>query len=390
MIRIPTNWQLRRLGVQSFALVALVSFGSTVAAAEAARVVVFKSGEDDYHTYRIPAIVRATNGDLLAFAEGRKNGAGDHGDIDIVLKPSSDGGRTWGAMRLVQDEWEAPEATVWIGNPTPVVDRMDPEHPGRIWLAFTRSNARMFVTYSDDHGETWSKRREVSKDALDPGWGWCAAGPVHAIQLERGKHKGRLVIPCDHQQKHAGTWGVHLMLSDDHGKTWRLGAVDTRPIANPIHPNECVAVELIDGRIYVNARDQHGSNPATRAVAYSSDGGESFDAPFAADPQIITPVVQNSAIRFAATDQGDERNVLVYSCPGDARARRDLTILLSFDEGTTWPVKAVVRKGPAAYSDLIKLDDERVGVLYEAGEKLYGEIVFAVVNVNELSRAAAE
>jgi sialidase-1 len=390
MIRIPTNWQLRRLGVQSFALVALVSFGSTVAAAEAARVVVFKSGEDDYHTYRIPAIVRATNGDLLAFAEGRKNGAGDHGDIDIVLKPSSDGGRTWGAMRLVQDEWEAPEATVWIGNPTPVVDRMDPEHPGRIWLAFTRSNARMFVTYSDDHGETWSKRREVSKDALDPGWGWCAAGPVHAIQLERGKHKGRLVIPCDHQQKDAGTWGVHLMLSDDHGKTWRLGAVDTRPIANPIHPNECVAVELIDGRIYVNARDQHGSNPATRAVAYSSDGGESFDAPFAADPQIITPVVQNSAIRFAATDQGDERNVLVYSCPGDARARRDLTILLSFDEGTTWPVKAVVRKGPAAYSDLIKLDDERVGVLYEAGEKLYGEIVFGVLDIDDLSRKAAE
>jgi sialidase-1 len=151
-----------------------------------------------------------------------------------------------------------------------------------------------------------------------------------------------------------------------------------------------VAVELIDGRIYVNARDQHGSNPATRAVAYSSDGGESFDAPFAADPQIITPVVQNSAIRFAATDQGDERNVLVYSCPGDARARRDLTILLSFDEGTTWPVKAVVRKGPAAYSDLIKLDDERVGVLYEAGEKLYGEIVFGVLDIDDLSRKAAE
>jgi sialidase-1 len=289
-------------------------------------------------------------------------------------------------MTLVQDEWEEPAAKVWIGNPAPVVDLMDPEHPGRIWLPFTRSNARMFVTYSDDHGETWAQRREVSREALDPAWGWCAAGPVHAIQLKRGPHKGRLVIPCDHQQKDAGTWGAHLMLSDDHGKTWRLGAVDTRPLGNPLHPNECVAVELVDGRIYVNARDQHGSNPATRCVAYSSDGGESFDAPFAAEPQITTPVVQNAAIRFAATDQGGARNVLVYSCPGDAKARRDLMLLLSFDEGATWPVKELVHEGPAAYSDLVKLDDERVGVLFEAGEKLYGEIVFSAIHVDEFNR----
>src|SRR5262245_51805927 len=74
--------------------------------AKVTEVTVFKAGEDGYHTYRIPSIVRAKNGDLLAFAEGRKNSAGDHGDVDIVLKHSSDGGKTWGAMQLVQDEWE--------------------------------------------------------------------------------------------------------------------------------------------------------------------------------------------------------------------------------------------------------------------------------------------
>ena len=105
------------------------------------KVTVFKAGEDGYHTYRIPAIVRAKNGDLLAFAEGRKNGRSDHGDIDIVLKRSSDDGKTWGPMQLVQDEWADPTAKVWIGNPTPVVDLLDPKHPGRIWLVFTRSNA---------------------------------------------------------------------------------------------------------------------------------------------------------------------------------------------------------------------------------------------------------
>ena len=388
------DWRWVRLIVELGVSVGVceLAWGAKPQAADTrlSEVTVFKSGEDGYHTYRIPAIVRAKNGDLLAFAEGRKNGGGDHGDIDIVLKRSSDDGRTWGPMRLVQDERNDPTAKVWIGNPAPVVDLMNSEHPGRIWLPFTRSNAGMFVTYSDDHGETWSERRDVSDDALNPAWGWCAAGPVHAIQLERGKYTGRLVIPCDHQQKNKGTWGVHLMISNNHGKTWRLGAVDTRPLANPLHPNECVAVELLDGRIYVNARDQNGADPATRLVAYSSDGGETFDAPFAAEPNITTPVVQNSAIRFAAEDRGDERNVLVYSCPGESKERRDLTILASFDEGKTWSAKMLLHEGPAAYSDLIKLDDERVGVLYEAGEKLYGEILFDVINVNGLSRVAAE
>ena len=111
-----------------------MALASHAAAAQGDEGTVFKAGQDGYHTYRIPAIVRAKNGDLLAFAEGRKNGPGDHGDIDIVLKRSSDNGKSWGPMQLVQDEWADPTAKVWIGNPTPVVDLLDPKHPGRIWL----------------------------------------------------------------------------------------------------------------------------------------------------------------------------------------------------------------------------------------------------------------
>jgi sialidase-1 len=352
-------------------------------------VTVFKAGEDGYHTYRIPAIVRAKNGDLLAFAEGRKNGPGDHGDIDLVLKRSSDGGKTWSAMQLVQDEWEDPTARVWIGNPTPVVDLLDPKHPGRIWLVFTRSNERVFVTSSDDNGTTWSARRDITPTAGKPDWSWYAVGPVHAIQLVRGKHAGRLVIPCDHRigDRKAARWGSHLVYSDDHGATWKLGAADTHAPESPLHPNECVAVELVDGRVYVNARNQEGSDPAKRAVAYSSDGGQSFDARFVAEPQIASPVVQNSLIRFSATDQGDGRDLLVHCGPGDPKARRDLTILTSRDEGKTWGQKTVVHPGPAAYCDLVKLDATHLGVLFEAGEKLYGEIAFGTVAMEELTPA---
>ena len=296
-----------RANVVRFTLWAVVLTISThTAAADVTKVGVFKAGEDGYHTYRIPAIVRAKNGDLLAFAEGRKNGLSDHGDIDLVLKRSSDEGRTWGPLQLVQDEAADPTAKVWIGNPTPVVDLQDPEHPGRIWLVFTRSNQTMFVTSSDDNGATWSERREITSTAGNKAWDWCAAGPVHGIQLQRGPHAGRLIFPCDHRIGERGdnaAWGDHLVYSDDHGKTWKLGATDTHAAADPLHPNECVAVELVDGRVYVNSREHLGSDPATRTVAYSSDGGETFDAPFVAEPNIVSPVIQNSLIRFTATDQ---------------------------------------------------------------------------------------
>jgi sialidase-1 len=349
---------------------------------EVTKVTVFKAGEDGYHTYRIPAIVRAKNGDLLAFAEGRKNGPGDHGDIDIVMKRSADGGKSWGPMQLVQDEWEDPTAKMWIGNPVPVVDLLDKQHPGRICLAFTRSNERMFVTSSDDNGKTWAERREITPEAGNKDWIWYAAGPVHGIQLQRGSHAGRLIIPSDHRigDREKASWGSHLVYSDDHGSTWKLGAADTHTFDEGVHPNECVAVELVDGRVYVNARDQNGSDPATRTVAYSSDGGETFDARFVPEPQISSPVVQNSLIRFSATDQGDARNLLVYAGPGNPKARRDMTILTSEDEGKTWKRQSLIQ-GHAAYSDLVKLDGERVGVLYETGAKAYGEIVFAMAEV---------
>lgn len=354
--------------------------------AEVRSVIVFKAGQDGYHTFRIPVIVRAKNGDLLAFAEGRKNSAADYGDVDIVLKRSSDDGKTWGPLKLVQDEENDPKAKVWIGNPTPVVDQTDPRHPGRIWLAFTRSNAKMFVTSSDDNGKSWAKRRDITADTVKPAWDWCAAGPVHGIQLERGPHAGRIIIPCDHQIKPTKSFGSHLVYSDDHGASWKLGAVDTHAGDDPLHPNECVAVELPDGRVYVNARAHDGSDPATRVIAYSSDGGETFDAPFAAERNITSPVVQNSLIRLAATDRVDQRNIIVYCGPGHPTERRDLTMLLSFDEGKSWGRKTLIHTGPAAYSDLVKLDSQHVGVLYEAGRRLYDEILFAKVGLTDIAK----
>jgi hypothetical protein len=212
---------------------------------------------------------------------------------------------------------------------------------------------------------------------------------VHGIQLTRGEHAGRLVIPSDHTVDGVAAQGAHVVYSDDHGQTWRLGAVDTnvRSQSNT-SPNENVAVELVDGRIYFNARDAHTANRGNRAIAYSSDGGLTYAAPqFVHEAQIVTPVVQNSALRFRAVDEGDAENVILYSGPGKPNARENLTISVSLDETATWTKTTVIHPGPAAYSDLVKLDDTQFGVLFEGGAKLYDEIYFAYMDYNDLAPA---
>jgi hypothetical protein len=379
-------------GMRALALLAIVDY-SPLATAGVFEVEVFRSGAEGYNVYRIPTIISASNGDLLAFAEARSGG--DASEIDIVVKRSADQGKTWGPLEVVQDNadfeqyftlGEMPPITV--GNHTPVVDSMDPEHPGRIWLPFTLENDQAFVTYSDDHGKTWSQHTEITASVKQPNWGWYATGPVHGIQLQRGDHAGRLIIPTYFGIVGGSGSETNVVYSDDHGQTWELGAISSL-MSPQASPGENAAVELVDGRIYFNGRDPHSANPGSRSFAYSSDGGLTFDAPgFVHDQRISTPLVQNSVLRFHAVDQGDADNIILYSYPGDANARRDMTIRVSLDETESWEHSKVIREGPAAYSDLVKLDEDRFGVLFETGQQLYEQIIFSYMDYETITLGA--
>jgi len=185
----------------------LIASRAAFACAAPAGVIAFQAGEAGYHTLRIPVLVRAESGALLAFAEGRRHGARDDGEIDLVLKRSTDGGRTWGPLMVLEHEADDKQGGVTLGNPCVVVDRLDPARPGRVWLMFTRNNERVFVKSSDDEGLSWTTRREITASVKDPSWDWYATGPVHAIQLERGEQAGRLVFPCDHRPRDGIGWG---------------------------------------------------------------------------------------------------------------------------------------------------------------------------------------
>lgn len=320
--------------------------------------VVYESDRHGYHTYRIPALVVTSKGTLLAFCEGRKTSRSDHGDIDLILRRSSDGGRTWDQQRIVYEEGGTKKIT--IGNPCAVVDK----ETGIVWLAFCRDNDRVFITHSADEGASWAKAREITEKVKEPEWGWYATGPGHGIQLQRGKYKGRLVIPCDcGDSKGWGNWdkkGCSLVIySDDHGQTWTNGGIIEKGM------NECEVVELADGSLLLSMRNYRG--PKRRAFALSKDGGRTWSSPRLHD-QVYCPTCQGSIHRYSW-----QPNIILYSGPGGP-GRENLTIRLSYDEGQNWPTAKVLEKGPGAYSDLAVLPDDHIGCLFEDDE--YKRIVF--------------
>lgn len=331
---------------------------------EPTQVDVFHSGKEGYHTYRIPTVIGTPQKTLLAICEGRKTGRGDHGDLDLVLKRSRDGGKTWGPLELIYEE--GGEAKITIGNPAPVVDA----DTGTIWLPFTRDNDDVLVTHSDDDGVTWAKPRLITADVKKPNWSWYATGPVHGIQLTRGEHKGRLVIPCDHRVKDKqGDWNQtgrsHIIYSDDHGKTWKLGGITDWGM------NECTVVEQTDGSLMLNMRSYRGHG--RRGVATSSDGGATWTKPVD-DATLIEPVCQASLLRYTWPGEGGRSRVL-YSNPASTKNRSHMTVRLSYDEGQTWPVSKILYDGSAAYSCLTALPEGQIGILYERDN--YSKITFA-------------
>ncbi|WP_344883794.1 sialidase family protein [Allokutzneria multivorans] len=307
--------------------------------------------------------MKARDGGLLAFAEGRVRDCGDDGDIDLVVRRSTDNGRTWGPVKLVADM-----GADTIGNPAPVVDR----RTGRVVLLSTHNpgdndNKRTpYVQYSTDDGISWTTPKNIAAQATRPEWNyWYATGPSHGIQLA----SGRMVVGGNHEGQESVLQGGHLLLSDDGGTTWRIGAVDDR-LTNTVKPQEMSPVELPDGRILVAARDQYGSDPGHRAFATSSDGGRTFDRPFATDPRLVAPVIQGATIRHGSR--------LLFSAPAHPVSREAMAVRSSHDNGRTWGAGKIVHWGPAAYSDMVVLGRGHTGLLYEGGKaSAYESIRFA-------------
>ena len=364
--------------------VLVAAFLGRANAAEPLRQDVFVAGQGGYHTYRIPSLIVTTNGTLLAFCEGRKHSRSDTGDIDLLLKRSADGGKTWSTPQVVWDD--GPNT---CGNPCPVVD----EQTGAIWLLLTHNpgdtgegqikehkpggTRTVWVSRSEDDGKTWSAPTDITTSTKDASWGWYATGPGVGIQLRRGPHRGRLMIPCDHSfpgtrqpaEGRAVEDGSHVIYSDDHGQTWKLGGT-ARP-----QVNESQVVELADGEggLLLNMRTTSKAN--RRAQSLSRDGGQTWTAP-EYHAQLVEPRCQASLLRYDWPN-GTEAGRILFSNPAGT-GRTNLTVRVSRDDGKTWPLARTLYEGPSAYSCLAVLPDKSIGCLYECGRtNAYEKITFA-------------
>lgn len=339
---------------------------------------VYVSGTGGYHTYRIPSLLVTQRGSLLAFAEGRRAGTGDAGNIDMLLRRSTDQGRTWSAPAVVWDD-----AANTCGNPCAVLDR----DTGTLWLLLTwnrgddpepkiiagesQDTRRVFVTQSTDDGQTWATPCEITAAVKKPEWTWYATGPGAGLQIEQGPHRGRLVIPCDHIEAGTRKYFSHVIFSDDHGKTWQRGGSTPHD-----QVNECEVAEIADGQLLLNMRN-YDPKVRVRQQAVSPDGGITWTHQRHV-PELVDPICQASLRRYSWPGAG-RRNVLLFANPASTKRER-LTLRVSNDDGATWPVARLLDPRPSAYSCLAVLPNGDVGVLYEAGDRgPYETLVFATL-----------
>ena len=345
----------------------------------------FESGTSGYHTFRIPAIVTTTKGTLLAFCEGRKNSSSDTGDIDLVMKRSHDGGKTWSDLSVIWDD-----GLNVCGNPAPVVDRstgtifllstwnLGSDSESEIIVQNSKDTRRVFVLQSTDDGLSWSAPKEITTSVKKPNWTWYATGPCHGIQTEKGPAQGRLIIPCDHIEAVTNEYFSHIIYSDDHGKSWKLGGATPQE-----QVNECAIAELTDGRLMLNMRN-YDRTQNTRKISISENGGLQWGNIYP-DLTLIEPICQASLLTHSFADNGAGK--MLFLNPANETQRVNMTLRLSVDEGKSWAKSLVLHPGPSAYSDMTVLTNGNVGCFYEAGYvSPYQGIVYQEVPVAELEK----
>ncbi len=204
----------------------------------------------------------------------------------------------------------------------------------------------------------WSQHVEVTSQVKRPTEATSTAtGPGIGLQLARGPHAGRILMPFN--QGPAGKWKVYAAFSDDGGASWRYG--ETAPEGSKGQANEVQFVELNDGSVMLNARNQGGDK--LRKIALSRDGGQTWSSTHD-DPTLVEPVCQASLLRHPGN--GDPaKDVFLFSNPATRAARTNGTIRLSRDQGKTWPVARVLYPGSFAYSCLASMPDGSVACLFE-------------------------
>lgn len=318
-------------------------------------IMVFENGEKGYNSYRIPTIAKLKDGTLLAIAEGRLEDRSDFGENHLVIKKSKDNGESWTNFKTIFKDGKRT-----LSNACPIV-----ACDGTVHLIFSKCDGtgghkldrrELWYTRSTDDGENWTNPKNITESIKTPDTKYIAGGPCHGLELS----SGRLAIPSYLKENNGKRYGF-IIYSDDSGSTWQRGG-----FTENCGINEVVLVELENGDLYLNGRDQ-GNESKRRIVTVSKDKGETW-CPVKLDDSLIDPKCQGSAIRY------DFSRILFVNCACTTiqkplvAFRKDLTVRVSYDSVCTWKVSKIVKPGSSGYSDIVVCDDGTIGVFYEVYE----------------------
>lgn len=326
---------------------------------------IFDGGPTNQHSFRIPSLVKAKNGDLVAIAECRKNNPSDFGDINLVFRRSTNNGDSWGSLGEVVGVGPG----TW-GNPTAVVDMNSAT--GRIWLFMnwnsgditnadqidTWGERKVYSCYSDTNGASWSSPVDRTTALLPPSFTWDAIGPGVGIQLTQAQ-PGWLVIPARGRN----------IYSTNSGATWQLQTFGSGGLG------ESTVTELVDGRLLRNDRPT-SSQAERRWLARGPINGTM--GTFSPHDDLLDPRCEGSSLRYNMSAP----NRIMFLNSASTVTRSKMRIRISYDGGLTWPISRRMydtltdaqaeAQGKGGYSSMAKWGNSTTG---------YG--IGALIEINE-------
>jgi sialidase-1 len=371
-----------------FCILAIFACAASAAEPWIEKIDLFRSGDGGYNLYHIPGVVVTKSGAVLAWCEARKKSI-DWDDIRILLRRSTDDGKTWSTPEIIADVPGAKQknpvalklkdvdpADITYNNAVLIADR-----DGTVHMLFCLEYMRCFYQRSSDDGVTWSTPVEITStfEKFRPQYDWkvLATGPNHGIQLRTG----RLIVPVwlsEATAKNPHHPSVTATIySDDGGKTWSAGEIAVPTTNEWTDPNETVAIELADGRVMLNVRTE--SKTHRRLITTSRDGATGWSKP-RFDDALLEPICMAGIVRYSLATGGDKNRILFSNphnlargegqeVPGKTRDRKNLSIKLSYDEGESWPVNKTIEPEWSGYSDLAVTGSGTILCFYGRGQK---------------------
>lgn len=350
---------------------------------EPVEYVVLKDGDECSRFYRIPAIIRAKDGSLITSTDKRWETQADlPSKIDVVIKRSTDDGKTWSPQTTIAIS----KGNLGYGDASLVMDK----NSGTIFCFFNGENGfiasnpdnpqRLFFCKSEDNGVTWTEKTEITQHIYSHvcdeckgqsryDWYGMFMASGNALQLSNG----RIIIGVTVRITPFGSFRNYAIFTDDLGKTWDISNEIFQP------GDECKIVQQNNGALIMSIRHK-----PHRIFVYSYDNGKTWKD-IVPKSEIVDPACNGDFIRYTSIVDGHDKNRLLHSIPYHPSNRQNITVLISYDEGETWPVMKTIHAGAGSYSSIAILENGDIIVYYEKDHDNTCDLVCSIFSLEWLS-----